>query len=88
LLRSFTCRRCGQLVFCENVACLRCGAPLGVVPEARELATVADAAADGLAASLAAEDAERWAVFPLDQPGLPLTTRAGNPERGLAVAGL
>jgi hypothetical protein len=88
LLRSFTCRRCGQLVFCENVACLRCGAPLGVVPEARELATVADAAPDGLAATLAAEDAERWAVFPLDQPGLPLTTRAEDPERGLAGAGL
>jgi hypothetical protein len=87
LLRSFTRRRCGQLVFFENVACLRCGAPVGVVPEARELATVADAAPDGLAATLAAEDPARWAVFPLDQPGLPLTTRAEDPERGLAGAG-
>ena len=40
MLRCFTCRRCGQLVFFENVACRRCGAPLEVVPEARELATV------------------------------------------------
>jgi hypothetical protein len=87
LLRSFTRRRCGQLVFFENVACVRCGAPLGVVPEARELATVADAAADGLAATLAAEDAERRVVFRLDEPGLPLTTRAEDPERGLAGAG-
>ena len=145
MLRSFTCRRCGQLVFCESVACLRCGAPPGVVPEARELATVgavepgatpgdapaitasagpagarwprcaaevtadcnrlalagppalcrtcgltrtrpADAAADGLAATLAAEGAERRVVFPLDEPGLP-ATRAEDSERGLAGAG-
>jgi hypothetical protein len=86
LLRSFTCRRCGQLVFFENVACLRRGAPLGVVPEARELAAVGDAAADGLAATLAADDATRRVVFPLDEPGLP-ATRAQDSEQGLAGAG-
>ncbi len=39
-MRSFTCQRCGQLVFFDNSACLRCGAPLGVVPERRDLATL------------------------------------------------
>jgi hypothetical protein len=45
-LLAFTCHRCGQLVFFENSACLRCGAPLGFVPEARDLATL-DPAGDG-----------------------------------------
>ena len=46
----------------------------------------ADAAADGLAATLAAEGAERRVVFPLDEPGLP-ATRTEDSERGLAGAG-
>jgi hypothetical protein len=36
-MRAFHCPRCGQLVFFENVACLRCGAALGFDPESREM---------------------------------------------------
>jgi hypothetical protein len=105
LLRSFTCRRCGQLVFCENVACLRCGAPPGVVPEARELATVGavepgetpgDAHAMTASAGPAGAGWQRCAaemtadcnwLVPAGPPALCRTTRAEDPERGLAGAG-
>ena len=40
-MRAFSCQVCGQLVFFENSACLRCGAPLGFVAEDRELHTLA-----------------------------------------------
>jgi hypothetical protein len=36
-LRSFTCGVCGQLIFFENSACLRCGSALGFDWDAREL---------------------------------------------------
>ncbi|MDN3921306.1 zinc-binding metallopeptidase family protein [Roseateles violae] len=38
-MRTFTCARCGQRLFFENIACDRCGAALGFVPS--ELALVA-----------------------------------------------
>ncbi|CAJ59838.1 MULTISPECIES: zinc-binding metallopeptidase family protein [Frankia] len=34
------CARCGQLVFFENTACLRCGAPLGFEPERGRVLTL------------------------------------------------
>jgi hypothetical protein len=34
---SFTCSACGQLVFFENSGCLRCGSPLGFLPERQAL---------------------------------------------------
>jgi hypothetical protein len=36
-LRAFACPRCGNLVFFENNACLRCGVALGFDPDVREL---------------------------------------------------
>jgi hypothetical protein len=39
-VRAFTCRSCGQLVFFENSACLRCGAELGFDWPRRELLTL------------------------------------------------
>ena len=41
-MRAFACPRCGQLVFFENVACLRCRAGLGFDPERREMVLVGD----------------------------------------------
>jgi hypothetical protein len=38
-MRAFTCGVCGQLVFFENSACLRCGTTLGVRWSDRELVT-------------------------------------------------
>jgi hypothetical protein len=38
-MRAFTCGVCGQLVFFENSACLRCGTKLGVRWSDRELVT-------------------------------------------------
>jgi hypothetical protein len=39
-VRAFTCGSCGQLVFFENSACLRCGAELGFDWPRRELLTL------------------------------------------------
>jgi len=39
-VRAFTCPNCGQLVFFENAACLRCGTELGFSPEQREVVAV------------------------------------------------
>jgi hypothetical protein len=36
-MRSFTCERCGQLLFFENSVCLRCGSALGFVPTTLDL---------------------------------------------------
>ncbi len=36
-MRSFTCERCGQLLFFENSVCLRCGSPVGFVPSKLDL---------------------------------------------------
>src|ERR1700722_19530427 len=40
-MRAFACPRCGQLVFFENVVCLRCGSALGFDPDSRERVLVA-----------------------------------------------
>jgi hypothetical protein len=45
-MRAFACGNCGQLVFFDNSACLRCGAELGFLPDRGEL--VMAAADDGL----------------------------------------
>jgi hypothetical protein len=39
-MRAFACGSCGQLVFFENTACLRCGAELGFDRDRRELLTL------------------------------------------------
>jgi hypothetical protein len=39
-VRAFSCQSCGQLVFFENTACLRCGAKLGFDWPRRELLTL------------------------------------------------
>jgi hypothetical protein len=39
-MRLFSCGSCGQLVYFENVACMRCGAVLGFFPEALEVAAL------------------------------------------------
>ncbi len=39
-MRSFSCATCGQLVFFENTACLRCGSELGFDWDRRELLTL------------------------------------------------
>jgi hypothetical protein len=39
-VRAFTCPNCSQLVFFENVSCLRCGTALGFRPERRDIAAV------------------------------------------------
>ncbi|HEU0202241.1 MAG TPA: putative zinc-binding peptidase [Burkholderiaceae bacterium] len=39
-MKLFTCARCGQLLFFENVACTRCGATLGFLPEPMRLAAL------------------------------------------------
>jgi hypothetical protein len=44
-VRSFSCSTCGQLVFFENTACLRCGSALGFDSGARELVTLSTGAA-------------------------------------------
>ncbi|MDQ6617199.1 MAG: zinc-ribbon domain-containing protein, partial [Actinomycetota bacterium] len=36
-MRAFACPRCGQLVFFENVECLRCHAGLGFDPDRRQV---------------------------------------------------
>ncbi|MDH3678328.1 MAG: putative zinc-binding peptidase [Acidimicrobiia bacterium] len=39
-MRPVRCSECGQLVFFENSACLRCGALLGFVPDRQDLVTL------------------------------------------------
>jgi hypothetical protein len=52
-VRIFTCQTCGQLLHFENSVCMRCGSPLGLIPETLELTALASedgawrAAADG-----------------------------------------
>ncbi len=41
-MRAFSCGRCGQLVFFENSVCLRCSAPLGLVPSRLDLVVLDD----------------------------------------------
>jgi hypothetical protein len=36
-MRAFACGNCGQLVFFDNSACLRCGTPLGFAPDSGDL---------------------------------------------------
>ena len=43
-MRSFACSTCGQLVVCENTACLRCSSELGFDWERREVLTLDGAA--------------------------------------------
>jgi hypothetical protein len=118
-MRAFTCGVCGQLVFFENSACLRCQTVLGVRWSDRELVTdpglppcanrdtigcngLAEAAgarcfacsltrtrpndADGhgIAQWAEAERAKRRLIFELGELGLPMPTRAEQPDRGLA----
>ncbi|HEY2302682.1 MAG TPA: putative zinc-binding metallopeptidase [Acidimicrobiales bacterium] len=45
-MRAFACGHCGQLVFFDNTACLRCGTGLGFVPDRGRLVMVG--ADDGL----------------------------------------
>ena len=40
-MRPFPCSVCEQLLFFDNSTCLRCGSPLGFVPDAGELVAVA-----------------------------------------------
>jgi hypothetical protein len=57
-VRAFGCPRCGQLVYFENVECLRCGAGLGFDPEVREMVRVAnDRDGDGAGTDAEAEAA-------------------------------
>jgi hypothetical protein len=41
-VRSFTCERCGQLLFFENSVCLRCGAAVGFAPSGLGLVALED----------------------------------------------
>ncbi|MDP6317276.1 MAG: putative zinc-binding metallopeptidase [Pseudomonadales bacterium] len=36
-MKSFNCQKCGQVIFFENVQCLRCLSPLGYIPELSEM---------------------------------------------------
>ena len=53
-MRIFTCQTCGQLLHFENSVCMRCGSPLGLIPETLELTALTSedgawrAAADGV----------------------------------------
>jgi hypothetical protein len=53
-MKTFHCSRCGNLVFFENVACERCNAMLGFIPERMQIHAF-EAAGDGLWRSLAAD---------------------------------
>jgi hypothetical protein len=46
-MKAFACPGCGQLVFFENVQCLRCRAGLGFDPERRQMVLVADTSDGG-----------------------------------------
>jgi hypothetical protein len=140
-MRAFTCGVCGQLVFFENSACLRCGTRLGLRWSDRELVTKPgqppcansnaigcnaladtpgafcfactltrtrpddadglgrhavrvsvqakqnapdDADGHGLSQWAEAERAKRRLIFELGELGLPLPTRAEQPDGGLA----
>ena len=47
-MRAFTCPNCSQLVFFENMSCLRCGTALGFRPERLEIVAVPDDGRPGL----------------------------------------
>lgn len=49
-MKVFTCGRCGQLVHFENATCLRCGTPLGFLPDRLRLSPV-EPRDDGLVAA-------------------------------------
>jgi len=68
-MRSFSCGRCGQLVFFENSLCLRCSAALGFVPSVLDLVVLDGPQASGARACANATLAEcNWLVEPGD-PG-------------------
>lgn len=53
-MRSFSCQACGQLVFFENVQCVRCGHALGYLPDA-DVMSALEAGPDGVWQVLAGE---------------------------------
>src|SRR5690349_10053107 len=42
-MRAFECDQCGNLLFFENVQCVRCKAPLGFLPDVADLSALEDA---------------------------------------------
>jgi hypothetical protein len=57
-MNIFTCEHCGQLLHFENTRCMRCGSPLGFLPDRLTLSALA-AEADGSFTALAAPGS-RW----------------------------
>ena len=43
-MKIFACQNCGNLVHFENTVCMRCGAPLGFLPEQLLLTALAEQA--------------------------------------------
>jgi hypothetical protein len=43
-MRVFSCHHCGQLVFFDNDECLRCGSPLGYLPDRADLVALTEVA--------------------------------------------
>ena len=39
-MKIFTCQNCGQLLHFENTLCIRCGRPLGFLPDKLELSAL------------------------------------------------
>lgn len=52
-MKLFNCANCGNVLYFENVACMRCGATLGFLPEHLHLATIVPASTMTSHASLA-----------------------------------
>jgi hypothetical protein len=54
----FVCQKCGQMLHFENSVCLRCGTPLGFLPDSQQLSAF-DRLDDGTVSAVAQPD-ERW----------------------------
>lgn len=59
-MRIFTCQNCGQLLHFENTVCMRCGRPLGFLPEALQLSALDAGEGTGEGTVTAMSDGSAW----------------------------
>jgi hypothetical protein len=51
-MKLFECQHCGQLLYCENTRCQRCGHVLGYLPDGAVLSALAEGDGDRAGAGL------------------------------------
>jgi hypothetical protein len=88
-MKVFHCDHCGQLLFFENVTCVRCGHALAYVPELQRLVSMSplSASAFKLCANYIYHDVCNWGLPEADPEALCRACRLTRTIPNLAVSG-